>query len=94
MPRLFQLLPGGPLDIIGDVHGEAEALLRLLARLGVDVGRRRAARPLVFVGDLVDRGPDSVTVVEVVSRLQEAGLAHCVAGNHELNALAGESKEG
>lgn len=94
MPRLIQTLPPGPLAVIGDVHGELEALLALLHRLGVDPDRLRAARPLVFVGDLVDRGPDSVGVIEVVARLTEAGLAHTVLGNHELNLLQGERKEG
>ena len=94
MPRLIQPLPEGALDLIGDVHGELEALLALLHRLGVDVERARVQRHLVFVGDLVDRGPDSVGVVEVVERLVEAGVASVVAGNHELNLLAGDRKEG
>lgn len=94
MPRLLQPLPPGPLAIIGDVHGEIDALLALLHRLGVDPERRTARRPLVFAGDLVDRGPDSVAVVEVVQRLVDAGLAHAVLGNHELNLLMNERKEG
>ncbi|MDP2311670.1 MAG: metallophosphoesterase, partial [Pseudomonadota bacterium] len=94
MPKLIQRLPAGPLALIGDVHGELEALLALLHRLGVDPERRRAARPVVFVGDLVDRGPDSVAVVEVVRHLVDAGVAHVVLGNHELNLLQGDRKEG
>lgn len=94
MPRLIQALPEGPLDIIGDVHGELEALLALLHRLGVDPDARTAERPLVFVGDLIDRGPDSVGVVELVRHLTEAGIAFGVLGNHELNLLAGDKKEG
>lgn len=94
VPRLIQPLAHGPLDIVGDVHGELDALLSLLGRLGVDVDRCTARRPVVFVGDLVDRGPDSVGVVEVVSRLCEAGLAQAVVGNHEVNLLAGDQKEG
>ena len=94
MPRLIQPLPDGPLDVIGDVHGELEALLALLHRLGVNVERRTAARPVVFVGDLVDRGPDSIGVVDVFARLADAGLAYAVAGNHELNLLADDRKEG
>ncbi len=94
MPRLIQRLTSGPLDIVGDVHGELEALLALLGRLGVDVEARTASRPLVFVGDLIDRGPDSVGVIEVVQRLRDAGLAQVVLGNHELNLLAGDRKEG
>ncbi len=94
MPRLIQTLAPGPLDVIGDVHGEVEALLALLDRLGVDPEKRTAARPLVFVGDLVDRGPDSVAVVQLVERLMSAGIAQAVLGNHELNLLAGDRKEG
>ncbi|MDP2305075.1 MAG: metallophosphoesterase [Pseudomonadota bacterium] len=94
MPRLIQALPPGPLALVGDIHGEVEALLALLHRLGVDPDRLRAARPVVFVGDLVDRGPDSIAVLEIVSRLTEAGLAHSVLGNHELNLLQEDRKEG
>jgi hypothetical protein len=94
MPRLFQPLPEGPLDIIGDVHGEIDALRALLVRLGVDVDRKRAQRPLIFVGDLIDRGPDSVAVVDLVADLAQAGLARCILGNHELNVLAEDRKEG
>ncbi len=92
-PRVA-LLPDGPLDLVGDVHGEIDALRALLDLLGVDVARGRAERPLVFVGDLVDRGPDSVAVVELYARLAAAGIAHAVLGNHELNVLAGEPKTG
>lgn len=94
MARLIQTLPDGPLDIIGDVHGEVDALRSLLTRLGCDPVARTAERPLVFVGDLVDRGPDSPAVVELVMGLVEAGLAQCVLGNHELNILFGSRKEG
>lgn len=94
MPKLIQSLPEGPLAIIGDVHGEIDALLALLHRVGADPERRTAARPLVFAGDLVDRGPDSVQVVDVVRRFMDAGLAHAVLGNHELNLLLDDRKEG
>lgn len=88
------LLPG-PLDIVGDVHGELGALHALLARLGYDVeGRHPTGRRLVFVGDLCDRGPDSPGVVRLVQRCVEAGRAQCVLGNHEFNLLRGERKHG
>ena len=48
----------------------------------------------MFVGDLVDRGPDSVAVVELVAHLVAAGVAQVVLGNHEMSLLSGESKEG
>jgi hypothetical protein len=82
------------IDIVGDIHGEAEALRRLLARLGCDIEHGRADRPIVFVGDLVDRGPDSVGVVEIVQQLIDAGIAQAVLGNHELNLLAGAERQG
>jgi hypothetical protein len=94
VPKLIQKLPEGPLDLIGDIHGELAALDRLLARLGCDPDAGVAERPLVFVGDLVDRGPDSPGVVRRVRQLVEAGLGWCVAGNHELNLLQLDEKEG
>ncbi len=94
MPRLVQPLPPGPLDIIGDVHGELDALVRLLDRLGHDPGQGTGHRHLVFLGDLVDRGPDSPGVIALVRDLIERGLASCVAGNHEYNLLQSDHKEG
>ena len=55
---LIQPLFEGPIDIVGDVHGEAQALRALLNHLGYDAdGRHAQGRRLVFVGDLCDRGP-------------------------------------
>jgi serine/threonine protein phosphatase 1 len=61
----------GPVAVVGDVHGELALLDRLLAEIG--------DMPLVFVGDLVDRGPDSRGVVQ---RMIDTG-AIGVRGNHE-----------
>ena len=92
---LVARLPPGPCDIIGDVHGECEALEALLQVLGYDAqGRHPDARTLVFVGDLVDRGPDSVAVVARVHRLVEQGRALAILGNHELNLLCDLAKDG
>lgn len=88
-------LPSGPLDIVGDVHGELDALRALLARLGHDPeAGHPAGRTLVFVGDLCDRGPDSPGVIALVERLVDAGRAVAALGNHELNLLRGERKDG
>ena len=92
--KLIQQLPDGPLDIIGDVHGELGALERLLTRLGADAARGHVERPLVFVGDLIDRGPDSPGVIALVRSFVERGLAYCVVGNHELNLMMELKKEG
>lgn len=90
---LVQPLFDGDLDIVGDIHGEVEALDSLLEHLGYDAdGNRRHKRRLVFLGDLTDRGPDSIAVVELVQRLVEAGSAQCVLGNHDLNILLEHKK--
>ena len=93
--KLIRPLFEGPLDVVGDVHGEIEALTALLEKLGYDPqGVQPDGRRLVFVGDLCDRGPDSPAVIDLVRRLVEAGRAQCVIGNHELNLLRKEEKHG
>ena len=95
MSQHIQPLFDGPVDIVGDIHGEIGALESLLARLGyARDGRHPRGRRLVFVGDLVDRGKDSPAVVECVAEMVIAGRAQCVLGNHELNLIRGEHKEG
>lgn len=93
--RLIRPLFAGPVDIVGDVHGEIDALSALLVRLGYDAsGDHADGRRLVFVGDLCDRGPDSPAVIERVKGLVERGRAQCVVGNHEMNLLRKEQKHG
>jgi hypothetical protein len=88
MQSLVQPLLDGPIDLVGDVHGEFDALIELLQHLGYDDhGSHPKGRRLVFLGDLTDRGPDSPTVVTLVQSLVEAGRAQCVLGNHDLNIL-------
>jgi len=83
----------GHLDVVGDVHGEFDALRALLNVLGYRVdGSHPDGRGLVFVGDLCDRGPDSPGVINYVAELIAAGHAQCVLGNHELNLLRGSPK--
>ncbi|PUA82258.1 polynucleotide kinase-phosphatase [Nocardioides currus] len=83
----------GPFDVIGDVHGCRAELEALLDRLGYVVVRDDDGRPVdashpdgrraVFVGDLVDRGPDSPGVLRLVMGMVGRGHALCVPGNHE-----------
>ncbi|XIE80578.1 polynucleotide kinase-phosphatase [Streptomyces sp. SBR177] len=73
----------GPFDIIGDVHGCRSELETLLAKLGYVDGHHPEGRTAVFVGDLVDRGPDSPGVLRRVMGMVAAGDALCVPGNHE-----------
>ncbi|MFF4133321.1 polynucleotide kinase-phosphatase [Streptomyces mirabilis] len=73
----------GPFDIIGDIHGCASELETLLGKLGYVDGTHPEGRTAVFVGDLVDRGPDTPGVLRRVMSMVAAGDALCVPGNHE-----------
>ncbi|MBB5852804.1 polynucleotide kinase-phosphatase [Amycolatopsis umgeniensis] len=73
----------GPFDVIGDVHGCREELEELLTELGYADGVHPEGRTAVFVGDLVDRGPDTPGVLRRVMAMAEAGSALVVCGNHE-----------
>ncbi|KOX02880.1 polynucleotide kinase-phosphatase [Streptomyces sp. NRRL B-3648] len=73
----------GPFDIIGDIHGCSAELEALLAKLGYADGVHPDGRTAVFVGDLVDRGPDSPGVLRRVMAMVKSGNALCVPGNHE-----------
>ncbi|MEU6882235.1 polynucleotide kinase-phosphatase [Streptomyces sp. NPDC046712] len=73
----------GPFDIIGDIHGCRSELETLLAKLGYVDGHHPEGRTAVFVGDLVDRGPDSPGVLRRVMSMVASGDALCVPGNHE-----------
>lgn len=79
---------GGPFDLIGDIHGcllETEDLLTLLGyQLDLDAGfRHPAGRQAIFLGDLVDRGPNSPGVVSLVAAMVAGGTGLDVMGNHD-----------
>jgi hypothetical protein len=78
-------------DIIGDIHGHADALVALLAELGYrNAGGawRHPERQALFVGDFIDRGPKQLESLDLVRRMVDAGSAQAVMGNHEFNAIA------
>ena len=89
----------GPFDIIGDVHGCYDELVSLLDVLGYSVSvegdsadrtfavTAPQGRIAVFVGDLVDRGPNTPDVMRLVMSMVNAGQAHCVLGNHDAKLL-------
>jgi protein phosphatase len=83
----------GPFDVIGDVHGCLEELINLLEKLGYRVVRQTllVTRPLgrkaVFLGDLVDRGPQSANVLRLVMAMAASGSALCLPGNHDMKLL-------
>jgi serine/threonine protein phosphatase 1 len=67
---------------IGDVHGEIEKLDRLLEFIRDDAQRLGAAHKIVFLGDLIDRGPDSRAVI-LRAMAAAGGEAWAIKGNHE-----------
>jgi serine/threonine protein phosphatase 1 len=72
---------------IGDIHGCSDLLEALLERIEEHAEGR--SRQLVFLGDYIDRGPDSAAVLRTVSRLKwaEPDLVTCLMGNHERMLL-------
>ena len=85
----------GPFDIIGDVHGCYEELRALLRKLGYGVESSAddamvtppEGRKVIFVGDLVDRGPQIPEVLRLAMTMQEEGTAICVPGNHDMKLM-------
>lgn len=85
----------GPFDIIGDVHGCFDELLELLEKLGYSVTETNSAnrefhvtaaesRQVIFLGDLVDRGPASPSVLGLAMSMVAQNKALCVPGNHDV----------
>lgn len=89
----------GPLDIIGDIHGCGDELLELLAKLGYSILKNPdgedgyfsvthpEGRKVVFLGDLVDRGPRIVLVLKLAMSMVWSGMAYCLPGNHDMKLL-------
>ena len=81
----------GLFDIIGDVHGCFDELSELLALLGYQAdfvaGMRHPGRRVVFVGDLVDRGPKILETVTLAREMVASGQAFCVPDNHDNKLL-------
>jgi hypothetical protein len=79
-------------DVIGDIHGRLDKFHALMLSLGYFESNNTyvppAGRQAIFVGDLIDRGPEQVKLLQYVRRMVDAGHAHVVMGNHEFNAIA------
>lgn len=82
---MSQAKPGGRQIVIGDVHGQYAALNQLLEAIAPGEDDR-----IYFLGDLVDRGPDSAAVVELVRHHDY----YCLRGNHEEMMMAAFSQKG
>lgn len=74
------------IDIIGDVHGCYNEFVKLTEQLGYQwnsgIPIHPDGRKLGFVGDLTDRGPQSLQTIETVYSLVRENLAYYVPGNH------------
>lgn len=84
----------GPFDIIGDIHGCFEELSELLNTLGYVIHHdskfvvsHPQGRKVIFLGDLVDRGPNTPAVLKLAMDMTEAGIAFCVPGNHDIKLM-------
>jgi len=79
--------PAVPFYAVGDIHGRADLLERLLQAIAAEPGAESAT--LVFVGDYIDRGDDSAAVLERLRALEAArpGAVICLLGNHERMML-------
>jgi protein phosphatase len=85
----------GPFDIIGDVHGCFDELAELLRQLGYTFTEAHdtyhvqppEGRQAIFLGDLVDRGPNTPAVLRLVMGMAAEGTALCVPGNHDLKLV-------
>lgn len=77
-------------DLIGDVHGCGKTLVRLLEQMGYSKRNgvyQHAKRKVIFLGDIVDRGPNIRLACQVVRDMVEQGHAYMVMGNHEYNLI-------
>ena len=78
-------------DLIGDIHGQASELLKLLAKLAyknIDGIWQHSERKIIFLGDFIDAGDQQSEVVNIVRPMIENNHAYAVMGNHEYNAIA------
>jgi hypothetical protein len=79
-------------DFIGDIHGHAPELKKLLIKLGyshnTDNVWEHESRKAFFLGDYIDRGSHQKETIEIVRSMVRAGNAVAIMGNHEFNAVA------
>ncbi|MDH4127213.1 MAG: polynucleotide kinase-phosphatase [Spirochaetota bacterium] len=85
----------GPFDIVGDIHGCFDELYELLLKLGYKITfsnneyrtEHKDNRKIIFLGDLVDRGPKIAEVMRFVMDLVKSDDALCVPGNHDIKLV-------
>ena len=77
-------------DIIGDIHGFASLLKKLLKSMGytkINGTWQHPERTVIFIGDFINRGPEIRETIQIVRQMTEAGFAQTILGNHEYNAI-------
>lgn len=77
-------------DIIGDVHGHASLLKKLLLKMGyikTNGSFSHPSRKAVFVGDFINRGPEIRKTIRIIRAMVEEGHGYAILGNHEINAI-------
>jgi len=83
-------------DIIGDIHGHGLTLEALLKKMGYSNKNgfyQHPTRKAIFVGDLIDRGPNILMTLKIAKSMYENGSAFIVLGNHEFNAICYNTKD-
>lgn len=89
-PPPAPIRPARPVYVIGDIHGCAGLAERLLEKIDLDIETTGLNNPhLVFVGDYIDRGEDSVGVLDLLMHLSASlpDNVTCLMGNHEKMLL-------
>jgi hypothetical protein len=84
-------------DFIGDIHGHASELKKLLLKMGykkINKTYRHESRKVVFLGDYIDRGKEEEEVISTVRNMVDSGDAMAIMGNHEYNAICFATRDG
>jgi serine/threonine protein phosphatase 1 len=83
--RLPRLPEGLRIYAIGDVHGRVDLLEQALSRIDSDLAEFPVVRPVhLFLGDYIDRGPDSRAVIDRLVMLGRTHEIMCLKGNHDI----------
>jgi serine/threonine protein phosphatase 1 len=96
LPREYRLPEGERIYAIGDIHGRLDCLNTLISKIDADDAVRGPAKTLlIFLGDLMDRGPETKGVIERAMQLAATGQVIFLMGNHEeilINAWEGDPR--
>ena len=99
---IFELIPSYQLekdkiDIISDIHGLYDQFEELISKQGYTIENgipvHKEGRKILFLGDFIDRGPDSVKMLNLVMNSVQSGKHYAISGNHEVKLLANLQKD-